>query len=219
MVKATVPVLALLAMGAVSLAQASILTFDTPTSALNAGYGNNISSTTGPSGSSYGVGPEGFTPNVTVSFLPQNTQTPFSVWGSGYASLTNALGHSSFNIPGILVFTPEPTYAVTLYSFDIATWVSGSYSTDIWIWDNAGSFAAPNLFSQTQTLSPSTVYSPLNAPVTAAGPLNLYVSNIGSTGLDNVRFGQAVVPLPAALWLFGPALALLGAVGLRTRRR
>lgn len=187
-------------------AGATVLEFTTASS-LPPGYGDNVS---GPAaGYSEGLG---WTPHVTLDFLPNAGYGPYSVWASGYASLSYALGHGAYNVPGEIVFTPAAGYAVSLHGFDIATWSAGSYKTDIRVWDAGGSLAAPNLFSFDQNLSPWTVYHPLTATLTANGPLHLYISNLGSTGLDNVSFSEAPaapVPLPAAAWLLGSGLLTL----------
>jgi hypothetical protein len=199
----------LLSVSALS-ANATILTFDGIVD-LNS-YGDNV---TGPGANTYQEG-QGYTPNISLDFSPVIGWGPYTIWSSGYASLINALGHGSFNVPGEIMFTPSNGASVLFHGFDIATWSSGSYQTDIRIWDDNGSLIAPNLFSFNQMLQPQTVYQPLGQTLQATGVLHLYINNIGSTGIDNVSFSQTVVPVPAAFWLFGSGL--LGFLGLSKRK-
>jgi hypothetical protein len=106
---------------------------------------------------------------------------------------------------------------VTLNNFKIATWSGGSYQTDIRIWDDNGSFAAPNLFSFNQRLLPSTVYQPLSAPVMGSGTVRMYLNNLGSTGLDDIHFVQSPIPEPGSLAMMG--LGLAGLMLAARRRR
>ncbi len=192
-------------------ANATILTFSNTNSQLPANYGDYVSE---PGAFSYPEG-NGYTPNVSLDFLP-NSLGPYSIYSGGYASLTDALGHGNFNVSGEIVFTPNNGASVLLHGFDMATWSSGSYQTDIRIWDVNGSLANPNLFNFNQLLLPQTIYQPLGQTLQATGALHLYINNLGSTGIDNISFSQTPVPVPAAVWLFGSAL--LGFLGLTKRR-
>lgn len=155
------------------------------------------------------------TPNVTLDFVTLRSGPP-SLWFGGYADLSNALGHGAYDVPFRLDFTPDPGYLVTLNGFNIATWSAGSYDTDIRVWDENGSFDAPNLYSASTLLLPRISYA-IGLNRTGSGVLSLYVSNLGSTGLDNLTFSQSLVPEPGSLALMG-----LGVVGLcaavRSRR-
>lgn len=170
-------------------------------------YGDRVTAPT-QSGATYLVG-QGWTPNIELNFVSLGGFGPVSVWSFGYASLQNALGHGNFNVPFRLEFVADPGWLVTLHGFDLATWSNTGYQTDIRIWDDNGSFTAPNLFSLNTFFAHSTVYQPLPAPVTGVGTLNFYISNIGSTGLDNISFSQSVIPEPAAASLLVPAVVAL----------
>lgn len=148
----------------------------------------------------------GDTPNVVVSYqVNRQGERGFSVWNSGYGELFKALGHVAFNVPGEIVLTPDPGYGVRVNGFSIATWVGGSYQTAIAIYDSNGSVANPNLFSFAGTLSGSTSISPMTNPVVSFGQVRIYVSNIGSTGIDNLSFEQ--FPADIALTLSKAAVA------------
>lgn len=204
-------------------AQATILTFDIGTdsngAAIPIGYGNNVDQAV-VSGITYLEG-NGWTRDITVDFVPDSNPFPFNHWATGYAQtpqgvtlLPHALGHSHFNVPGEIVFTPAAGHSVQLLAFDIGTWFS-AYLTDIRVWDGDGTRAAPNLFSFNGTLGQGIVYSPLTGAVSSNDVLHLYISNLGSTGIDNIHFTQDAVPLPAAVWLFASAMAGVALLGRR----
>jgi hypothetical protein len=200
---------------------ATILTFDTTNNIdyLPAGYGDNIDQSL-VGGFTYLEG-AGFTPDISIDFLPDSPYGPYTVWSAGYAFiqatgvtlLPNALGHQSFNVPGEIVLSPSNGAQVFLHGFDIGTYGSVAYSTEIRIWDDNGSRAAPNLFAFSQELSPSLVYQPLAGVIEATGALHIFISNLGSTGIDNLHFAQVPEPHLAML------LALAAGVGWRSRRR
>lgn len=206
---------------------ASILTFDyTPTDLTCGGngcnpqdYGDRITTTNDvTTGYQYGLG-NGFTPNVTVSYQPDPTftNTDYSLWATGYAELSNALGHISFNVPGEIILTPDSGYSVRLNSFDIAGWAGAGYQTQFAIYDDNGTRISPNLFGGDIFVPGANSISPLSSPLLATGALHIYISNLGSTGIDNLNFDQTAVPLPAAIWLFGSGL--LGMIGMAKRKK
>ncbi len=203
-----------LALAAPLAAQATVLTFAETffgTGGVGA-YGDRVAGSP-QAGATYGEG-LGWTPGVVLDFDTLG-KGQVSQWSSGYATLAGALGHGSFDVPFELRFTPDAGLQVTLQGFDIATWSSAGYLTRIRIWDDAGSFDAPNLLNFNAMLAHSTVYQPLTSPVTASGTLHLSISNLGSTGLDNIHFTQAPVPEPQTWLLMG--LGLAGLLGLRRR--
>lgn len=185
--------------------QATQLNFDTYNGAT---YGDRVSVF------GLGYGSEGgATPNITLDFVPEGSQ-PFSVYNSGYATLQYALGHSSFNVPGQVRFTPDAGWDVVLQGFDIAAWSQASYANSrIRIVDGSGTTRYDSgLF----TFGPNTVLHLAPAPIRSSGPLTVFVNDFGDLGIDNVVFSQvsSVPELPPLALL----LAGLGVPGLmRTR--
>jgi hypothetical protein len=204
---------------AASSANATILTFDIGGAFLPAGYGDNVSQASS-GGLTYLEG-AGFTPSVTIAFLPDAPFGEYTVYGTGYAGtlLPNALGHGSFNVPGEIVLTPSGGAQVLLHGFDLGTWGGAAFATEIRIWDDNGTRASPNLFTYSATLDGNTVYSPLSGVITATGALHIFISNLGSTGLDNLHFSQVPEPGASALLAFGFAAALLARRRSGVRRR
>lgn len=199
-------------------AHATILTFDFTSGLVPAGYGDNVGNPSA-GGFTYLEG-VGFTPSVTVAFVPDAPYGAHSVYQSGYASdptlgtlLPFALGHGSFDVPSEIILTPASGVQVVLHGFDLGTWFSGSYATEVRIWDDNGSRASPNLFSYSEILGPGVVYSPLTGAITATGALHIFISNLGSTGLDNLHFSQVPEANAMVLLLVGAGATLL------TRRR
>ena len=215
----------MLAAGVVSSSNASILTFDgigaTSAIPIPDDYGDRINSTIDPITSyEYGIG-NGFTPNITVSYFPDpiaSSGNSFSLWPSGYGDLTNALGHSSFNVPGEVVLTPDLGNHVILNSFDIAGWSSSTYiDQQIRVLNESGIVLFDSGLIDVNTAFPSSHLTFTFAPIVSAEALHIEISDVGNLGLDNVNFDQAVVPIPAAAWLFGSGL--IGLIGIARRRK
>ena len=207
---------------ATPLTHATVLTFDSTfgTGGI-AAYGDRVSATS-QGGATYGAA-SGWTPNVTLDFNTQQGYGPPSLWSAGYggnSSLNWALGHGNYDVPFELVLTPDAGYEVRLETFSYATWSSGTYRTGIRVWDDLGSFDAPNLFSMNLRLLPNQSFgSPSLAGKSTQGAVHFHLSNLGSVGIDNLVFSQTAgaVPEPHTL-----ALAALGLVGLASgsqRRR
>ncbi|MFN9746931.1 MAG: PEP-CTERM sorting domain-containing protein [Betaproteobacteria bacterium] len=194
-------------------AQATMLTF-TGISQLGPSTGSEYGDRVTVAGT--GIGLEGgATPNIVLDFVPTSTGTPFSVWASGYASLSSALGHVSFNVKGYVEFTPDPGWDVVLTSFDVAGWSSSAYpDSRVRVVDAAGT----TLFDTGSFTFPvSTVQSFLPVPIRSSQPLRLVVDDFGDLAIDNVLFSQvATIPEPGtwALWLAG-----VGVLGTLARRR
>lgn len=207
---------------ATPLTHATVLTF---TSTFGTGgiaaYGDRVDAAT-QGGATYGAA-GGWTPNVTLDFItPQGNSAP-SLWASGYGgsfSLDWALGHVAFNVPFELVLTPDAGFEVRLDSFALATWSNGTYQTAIRIWDDLGSFDVPNLFVTNGSLSPNQIYLVSNlSAFSTQGAVHLYLSNLGSVGIDNLVFSQSAGTVPEPHSLALPALGLVGLASSRQRRR
>jgi hypothetical protein len=181
-----------LVLGLAAFAEATVLTFDIGGgfTLIPADYGDRVVSTS-QGGHGYGAG-SGYTPNVVLDYAASTSS--FAVYPTGYASLTNAMGHPQFNIPGELRLVPDAGYRVRLNSFSVAAWASSTYTADIRIWDDNGSFASPNLFGGSVLVPAGTVVNPLPAPVVGQGTVHLYSNIWGSIGLDNVDFNQLQAP-------------------------
>lgn len=173
-------------------AEATVLTFDgfAQISVIPADYGDRVVSTN-QGGYGYGMG-NGFTSNIVVEYAPSSGS--FQVYPSGYGNLANALGHGQFNVPGEIRFVPDAGYQVRLNSFSVASWSASSYTADLRIWDDNGSFASPNLFSASVLVPPGGSFNPLPGAVVGEGTVRLYSNIWGSIGLDDVNFDQVQAP-------------------------
>lgn len=216
---ATVTVTALFA----SVASATILTFDQKVPVSNSelveqAYGDNVTALTDGNDNSYGVGAEGFTPDVTVTYQGFNGSSPsIELWNTGYGDLTNVL-YDEFDFVGRLEirFEASPGFFVQLYDWDMATY-SGSDDTIDFVRvldgnDNVLANFPDQVISSSTRTSFDFASDPLTAPVIR---LQFDAGNLGGSsdniGVDNIRFGQ-VVPEPASL-------VLLSVAGLLVARR
>lgn len=204
---------ALICLGPAS-AGATVLTFDfggMTQDQIPDDYGDRVITTNDlVNGFMYGMG-NGFTPNVVVDYAADTGF--FDLWETGYGDLENALGHTLFEQTGEIVLTPDPGFRVTLNSFDVAGWLTQTEWPDsqVLILDAVGNI----LFdSGLITISSTGHVSFPGSPVSSATALRIQLVNFGDLGLDNVNFDQSLVPIPAAVWLFGSALA-----GLALSRR
>lgn len=208
-------------------ASATILTFDLPlddASAIDQSYGDNVSGSP-QGGFSYGVGAEGFTPNVTVAYSDNSR-----FWGPDFGDLVNVV----YTLDGSfeLTLTAAAGFVVELFEFDLAGWLQADYTINsVSVRDGGGNV----LFSQTNAHiegdggGPRRTHFDFSSDPLSASVLIIAFdsSNLGGNadniGIDNIRFGQqrasqTPVPEPAALGLLG--LGLVGlAVAVRRRRR
>lgn len=204
-------------------AEATVLTFDISGISnfqnVNQNYGDNVTATT-MGGFGYGVGAEGFTPDVAVTY---GTNDP-ALWTTGYGNLTNVLFEDQDNT-GILTvtLTAAAGFDAVLYSFDLAAFTTafGSDPTVQSITVKDGS--ANTLFSQANGTVSRTTHSTLDFTSTPLVSNTLIITvdarNLGGLNddiaVDNIRFGQqAAVPEPASLVALG-----LGALALIRRNR
>jgi len=220
---ATTTSAAFLACSIFTPASASILTFDgigVNGTAIPDDYGDRITSTLDSgTGYEYGMG-NGFTPNITVGCFPDPPVTaPYSLFTNGYGDLIKALGHVSYHAPGQIVLTPDPGYNVILNSFDIAGYGSSNYLAQrVRVLTESGSELFDSGLFDINSGSPSSSHMTfLSTPITTSEALHIEINELGSLGLDNVNFDQSIVPLPAAVWLFGGGLFGLVFVARRNK--
>ncbi len=206
-------------------------------------YGDRVTNTTVVSGTAtfeYGVGAEGFTPNVVVEYGPGSIFTGGpSLWRYDYGDLTRVLYQGS-TFTGIgfdydylaISFVADPGYEVQLFGFDLGGWFQTDYTLNrVSVYDNYLNLFFPennrvfddpvaNVAGAGPTHSSYTFGTPIQGSV-----LTIFIdaNNLGAAseliGIDNIRFGQVeavvAVPEPSALALAGCGLAGL----LAFRRR
>jgi hypothetical protein len=178
----------------------------------------------------YGVGAEGFTPNVLTDYLSPGH---VSLWPTGFGDLVNAAYGSQGSGLYEVVLTADPGFSVELYGFDLGGWPHLDYTIDgVTVSDGVTTlFSLPNAFIEgNRTGPPHTAFSfaPLSGQqlriLVDYG--NLPRNMQDNIGIDNVRFGQtpppaagpSAIPEPAVWHLFGIAAAGLLRRGARPRR-
>jgi hypothetical protein len=208
---------------AAASSHATILTFDiaglTNFQAVNQSYGDNVTAST-MGGFGYGVGAEGFTPNVTLAY---GNNSP-ALWSTGYGNLTNILFEDQDG-SGILTITMTAAagFESILYGFDAAAYSSAFSSDPVVQSITVKDGNSTTLFSQvngTVSETTKTVFDFSANPLVAQSlVITVDARNLGSLnddiGVDNIRFGQqSAVPEPASMAALG-----LGIVALARRRR
>ena len=232
--------LAALMIAAVALAgpaKATILTFDIDNGQPNAvlamdqAYGDRVTSLV-QGKASYGLGAEGFTPNVVASYSGGFVGADVVRWPSDYGDLTNVLENESDGDTLLrILFTADAGYAVKLFGFDLGGWPDSDYT----------------IRGLSVTSGDTVLYTASDVHVEGASghsafdfgagltgqtlAINIDLSGLGgfsdNIGIDNIRFGQSppgvaidqpptAVPEPSA-W----ALMILGfmTIGAAARRR
>jgi hypothetical protein len=212
-----------------SSAQATVLTFDVdvtrPLASLpfDPSYGDRVTALQH-GVAAYGVGAEGFTPNVTVGYTDGEGATNFIRWSDGYGDLVNVI-YSNTSRPLVrLQFTADPGYGLALYGFDLAGWPNRDYTVP----GVAVTSGSDTLFSQTDVLVRGASGTPRHTSFDFADGLlggeALTIlfdlggpGSFGNIGIDNVRFGQfALAPPPVggvpepATW----AMMIMGFAGV-----
>lgn len=213
-------------------ASATVLTFNVQGGVSNfenmhQTYGDNVAGSPDAFGHSYGVGAEGYTPNVMVSYGTPGEDP--ALWTTGYGDLTNihfndADGDTTFT----LRFTASVGYLVDLYSFDLASFLSGGQTIQGLTVRDVGSNTL--LHSQGSTFITGTTHNSISfANALSANDLELVINLTGlggvsdDIGIDNIRFGQqlaaAAVPEPSAWAMMIVGFFGAGAVLRGERRR
>lgn len=228
--------LRLLALAAVATlaapASATILTFDIDNGrpndilAMDQAYGDRVVATT-QGNASYGVGAEGFTPNVLASYQP--TTASLTRWTTGFGDLVNVLENEDDGDTLLAVtLTADTGFRVALYGFDLGGYPDADYIVPgLTILDGS-----TVLFSQANVLVRGATGTPRHSTFSFATPLtgsNLSIridlTGLGGSsdniGIDNIRFGQGLpvtpgVPEPAS-WVL--LIAGFGLAGGALRRR
>lgn len=221
---------AVLAM-APAAASATVLTFEVSGGVVNhanmpQSYGDNVAAAL-QGGHSYGVGAEGFTPNVVVDYGAAGEDP--ALWTTGYGDLTNVLFNDADNDTTFTTrFTADAGYLVSLLGFDLASFLSGGQTIQGFTIRDVG--ANTVLFSQGATFITGTTHNPFSFNGVSANTLELVIDLTGlggvsdDIGIDNIRFSQSLVPVGGgvpepSVW----AMLLLGFFGagamVRSSRR
>ena len=172
-------------------------------------------------GHSYGVGAEGFTPNVVVEYGTAGEDP--ALWTTGYGDLTNVhFNDADGDLTFTVRFTADPGFLVTLFDFDIASFLSAGQTIAGLEVRNGATDAS--LFSLGSTFITGATHAQI-APNVSANVLILEIdlTGLGSVsddiGIDNVRFGQSQAEVETSeagtLALLGGALAVIGGVARR----
>ncbi len=226
---------AALAALAATPAAATVLTFDIDNAkpnnslAMSQAYGDRVTATV-QNGATYGVGAEGFTPNVLTSYSG-GTAGSLIRWTTNYGDLVNVLENEVDGASVLEVsFVADAGYQVSLFGFDLGGWPQSDYTLPGFQVIGAGNTV---LFSQNNVLVQGNGVGPRHTSIdfgtgltgqTLTLRLNLagLNNNSDNIGLDNVRFGQSGgpvggVPEPSAWALMIAGFAGAGAA-LRRRR-
>lgn len=227
--------LALAAVLTAGAADATVLTFDIDNTkpnnslSMSQAYGDRVAAEV-QDNATYGVGAEGFTPNVLVSYgVPANGS--LIRWTTDYGDLTNILENEVDGSAYVdVLFTADPGYMVTLFGFDLAGWLRADYTLPAGVRVTSGAdtlFSQSNVLVQGNGVGPQHTTFDFGAGLTGQTlALRIDLTGMGNNsdniGLDNIRFGQVAptttaVPEPSAWAMM--ILGLAGAGGALRRRR
>ena len=219
-------------------ADATILTFDTDTAhpfsnlPMDQAYGDRVTAAN-QGGASYGLGFEGLTPNVVVSYGGGFPGAELTRWSADYGDLVNVLENESDGDTLLrILFTADAGYMAKLFSFDLAGWPDSDY-TIAGLSVTSGDtvlYAASNVHVEgTNGHSAFDFGAGLTGQTLA---INIDLTGLGGAsdniGIDNIRFGQsppgvaidtppAPVPEPEAWAIMLLGFGALGAVARRRR--
>lgn len=217
--------------GLSTAAQATVLTFDRDGGGLVsaadlATYGDDVAASP-QGGFSYGVGAEGFTPDVQASF--GQGATPFA---DNYGDLTNVVFDSGGDLQ--LTLSAASGFEVLLHEFQLAGWPTADYTiSSVSVTDGGGA----SLFSDNLVLIQGDGSGPGHSTFSFGVPLaaetlviafnsNNLLGGRDNIGVDNIRFGQAQAqqqpiptPAPASFGLIALGLAGLASSRLRRNRK
>jgi hypothetical protein len=183
-------------------------------------YGDNVTATI-QGGFHYGVGSEGFTPNIVADYGSGTTAaTILYGWGSqsglpsGFGDLKNVAGWESDGLRVTLTssLANEP---VRLLSFDLGAWDTDRPNTGVQVLDGASQV----LYSSTVTVpgyngSGGHVAFDFTGSMVTGAVVRIQLTDPsgGYIAIDNIAFAQ--IPEPSAL-----GLLLTAGMGLLWRRR
>lgn len=234
--------LAALAFAATALAgsaHATILTFDTDTAhpfsnlPMTQDYGDRVSALD-MGLFHYGLGAEGFTPNVVVSYGGGFPGAELTRWSADYGDLVNVLENESDGDTLLrILFTADAGYTVKLFGFDLAGWPDSDYEIR-GLSVTSGDFT---LYSASGVhVEGTSGHSPFDFGAGLSGQtlaINIDLSGLGGAsdniGIDNIRFGQSppgvsidhppsAVPEPAAWTVMLLGFLTIGSVARRRRK-
>jgi len=153
----------------------------------------------------------GFTPNVTVSYADPSG-LDITYWKNGFNDLNGVLNNEDDGESGYsITLLADAGFNVSLASFDLGNFSSAVTLPGLTIVDGNGSI----LFSQLNFAMPASSNPHLDFDFNSllAQELSIHIDTTGlggnsdNIGLDNIQFSQvAVVPVPAAMWLFGTGM-------------
>ena len=203
-------------------ARATVLTFDTgltDSAVMPQTYGDQVTSAV--SGSfSYGTA-GGFTPNVAVEYTSPDAPADLNFWTTGYSDLINVLENEPDGENGYTVrFIADPGFLVRLDRFALGNFGAAVTLAGLRIEDGFGNslFSLSNIAVLAST-APHQDYDFLGG--LTASEINIIVDTTGlggssdNIGLDNIQFGQTVIPEPSSALLLASGAAFL----LRRKRK